>query len=671
MLKRNSTSYQSTLTSRIKSLFQEYQEKQGEKLMFHQYMIRDMMTNPVYGIGDPDNSRGLLIYHTVGTGKTVVAASVMVALMDIKQPVLLLPKSLQPNFSTALNLLIQDPKQLEYVKNKITFVALDAYNSAAQMKTKAVSLSNKLLIIDEAHNFFKSIINSANDETNARTLYHMIMNAVNCRILFLTGTPLTKDPFELVPCINMLCGREVLPPSYESFYSTYVDNHVKVCNRPKLQNRLFGLISHIAFDMPLDPHGKPKTNEEIGRPKDLGIEVQNVEMGYDQYLRYITVRDREDKLTSTRKAKRDASKTSQRIRDVPSLTVPSSISKGSSYFIESRQQSDFSPPPEYRDVTVDKLPDDVFDKNESPKINHMMGLLKKGNKPALIYSQFIKAGLAVVARYLMKDGYTQWLPGREGQETITHAKRYCIISGGVAPPDRVKILQMFNSSANMYGDIISCILISETGAEGLDFKHIREVHILEPYWDFARILQVQGRGIRKGGHSDLPESERNVKTYIYVSKANKKAQAHSAFKENETIDERFLRNAMRKYRLIEEFLGAMKEVCIECVSNMYDKYNVSCRVCLPDNVQLFHPKDVLGDIVLDDPCRPFSDAGIKTKSITIDDRTFHYRKDAESPLGYYIYQYNKELDGYIELPLNSPETTQIVEQIEQKIVKII
>lgn len=665
MLKRNSTSYQSIITSRIRNVFQEYKEIKDHNLMFHQFLIRDMMTNPIYGVGQPDNNRGFLIYHTVGIGKTRVAASVMIALMDIKQPVMLMPKSLHGNFRNTIDILVQDPAQAEKVKNKMNFVSLDAYNAASQMKMKVVSLNNKLLIIDEAHNFFKAIINSATENTNAKTLYNMIMEAVDLRILFLSGTPLTKDPFELVPCVNMLCGQEILPISYESFYSTYVDEGVKITNKEKLQNRLFGLISYIAFDKPGDPQGIPKTNEEIGRPTDLGITLENVEMSYDQYIRYITVRDKEDKLAATRRSKQKNNK-SQRIRDVPSLTVPSSISKGSSYYIDSRQQSNYSIPIEDRSIPIHKLDDKFFGKEESPKIYHMMNVVNKSRKPVLIYSEFIQAGLAVIARYLDKNGYSQWHPPKDDTKTVTHGKRYCIISGGIKPADRDKTVTMFNSAANMYGDIIACIMVSKTGAEGLDLKHLREVHILEPYWDFARLLQIQGRAIRKGSHSDLPEEDRTVKTYLYLSTANIKAKKESNFKENETIDQRFLRNAKRKYRLVELFLSAMREVCVECISNMYEKYNISCRLCLPNNVKLFTEKDVLADINREDPCLDYKKEGVKTHSITVDDEKFQYRKDDESPLGYYIYQFNKELKGYVEVSLNRPIVAKVIEEIEKK-----
>jgi superfamily II DNA/RNA helicase len=350
------------------------------------------------------------------------------------------------------------------------------------------------------------------------------------------------------------------------------------------------------------------------------------------------------------------------MKEVPSMTIPSSVSKGSSYYVDSRQQSDYSVPSEYSLTPVDKIPLDKFGKSESPKIVHMIENIEKGPKPALIYSQFIRKGLSVVAKYLEKKGWTRYNPN--SGESITHAKRYCIISGDVKPEDRTKTIRAFNSSANMYGDIINCILISETGAEGLDLAHLREVHILEPYWDFSRILQVQGRAIRKGSHADLPENERTVQTYIYVSTPNKKARDSSKFKENESIDERFLRNAMRKYKLIETFLTAMKEVSIECVSNQYDKFNVDCRICTPDDNQLFHPKDVSADVNKPDPCRAYSAEKIKTKVITIEGKKFNYKKDDNSPYGYVIYEYNPELNGYMELSLNNPQVSQIISRIE-------
>ena len=59
--------------------------------------------------------------------------------------------------------------------------------------------------------------------------------------------------------------------------------------------------------------------------------------------------------------------------------------------------------------------------------------------------------------------------------------------------------------------------MSSAVAEGIDLKRIRHVHIMEPFWNYARINQVETRAIRYMSHADLPENEQTVQTYIYLS----------------------------------------------------------------------------------------------------------------------------------------------------------
>ena len=61
------------------------------------------------------------------------------------------------------------------------------------------------------------------------------------------------------------------------------------------------------------------------------------------------------------------------------------------------------------------------------------------------------------------------------------------------------------------------ILISSSGAEGISLKAVRQVHVMEPFWNYIRVDQVLGRAARMESHIDLPESERNVEQYLYLS----------------------------------------------------------------------------------------------------------------------------------------------------------
>ena len=663
MLKRNNTSYPINLAARIKKIHEVYKKLDSPMLMFHQYLIRELFTDPIFGIGNPVNSRGFLIHHGVGVGKTILAASVMLALIDLRQPILLLPKSLQQNFLNTIDKIIEDRTLADKIKSRMNFVSLDAYNSGAQMKAKSGSLNGKLLIVDEAHNFFKAIVNSGEGNTNAKTLFNMIMSASDLRILFLTGTPITKNPFELVCAVNMLTGQETLPSNYETFEDHYIENG-KLKNKNKLQNRLFGLISYVTFDLPRFPGDESKSPEELDRPEDLGIKVERVEMSEPQYVRYISIRDREEKLAMRRKVGKGKAGP-KRPRDTPNMSLPTSGKGGSSYFIESRMISNFSVPLEIIKEDVNKIDKSHFTKENSPKIYRLIQNIKRGNKPALVYSQFIKGGLDAVAKYLQIEGFEEWLPSYASQP-ITHKLRYAVIAGRVSSKDRSTIVEAFNKGSNMYGDVIATLLVSETGAEGLDLKHIREVHILEPYWDMARIYQIQGRAIRKGSHRELPPTDRNVKTIIYTSVPNKEMIDTVSFKEDDSIDIQFLNRAQKRMSLIRQFEKAIKEVSIECIANNYG----DCRVCLPDNTMLFNPNDVNADISdSNDPCKEYtSDEKVKVKSIIYNEEKYYYKKEDTSPLGYDLYVYNKELDGYVEFPLNTPIASNIIQEI-QKIPK--
>jgi hypothetical protein len=78
------------------------------------------------------------------------------------------------------------------------------------------------------------------------------------------------------------------------------------------------------------------------------------------------------------------------------------------------------------------------------------------------------------------------------------------------------------SSNNFMGEIIKTIMITASGAEGINLKNCRFVHIVEPYWHPVRIDQVIGRARRILSHKDLPEELRTIKVFLYLMTFTKK-----------------------------------------------------------------------------------------------------------------------------------------------------
>ena len=71
-----------------------------------------------------------------------------------------------------------------------------------------IELENVIVIVDEAHNFVSRIVNKmGKKDSMSFKLYEFFKTAKNCRIIFLTGTPIINYPNELGIMFNMLRGK--------------------------------------------------------------------------------------------------------------------------------------------------------------------------------------------------------------------------------------------------------------------------------------------------------------------------------------------------------------------------------------------------------------------------------------------------------------------------------
>jgi hypothetical protein len=81
-----------------------------------------------------------------------------------------------------------------------------------------------------------------------------------------------------------------------------------------------------------------------------------------------------------------------------------------------------------------------------------------------------------------------------------------------------QVKELTGAENNLHGEIVKVIMITQSGAEGISLANVRQVHIMEPYWNYVRLDQVKGRAIRICSHMDLPVDERNVDIFTYVMK---------------------------------------------------------------------------------------------------------------------------------------------------------
>ena len=124
-------------------------------------------------------------------------------------------------------------------------------------------------------------------------------------------------------------------------------------------------------------------------------------------------------------------------------------------------------------------------------------------------------------------------------------------------PDNKQELLAAASDDNSYGSRVKVVIISQAGSEGLDFKNIRQVHLLEPWYNRSRLEQVIGRAIRNCSHKKLPLEERNVMIYQHVS-------ILESSPDEETADLLTYRRSEHKEIKISKIKRLLKENSIDC-----------------------------------------------------------------------------------------------------------
>lgn len=99
------------------------------------------------------------------------------------------------------------------------FVVVDSPTLGA--KLDILNIDNKIIIWDESHNLGNRI---ASNSVNGIRLYNLFMNAINVKILFLSGTPIINRIFEITKIFNILRGyMHVLEIQFKSTFTTTID----------------------------------------------------------------------------------------------------------------------------------------------------------------------------------------------------------------------------------------------------------------------------------------------------------------------------------------------------------------------------------------------------------------------------------------------------------------
>ena len=128
---------------------------------------------------------------------------------------------------------------------------------------------------------------------------------------------------------------------------------------------------------------------------------------------------------------------------------------------------------------------------------------------------------------------------------------------------------IYNHIENLHGRLIRILFITKSGSEGISFEAIRQVHIIEPFWQQTRTTQVIGRAVRYKSHDDLHPDDRSVYVYEYLSTFYNNETSDNGY----TTDEYIYRTSMKKQIIIDKFYNILKEASLDCP---YNNENLEC-----------------------------------------------------------------------------------------------
>lgn len=402
-------------------------------------------------------------------------------------------------------------------------------------KGRVNNLSHMLLIMDEAHNATKQ-------NRIYVALEYVIRNSVNLKVLLLTGTPITDSTEEIFSIANLLPPTPQFPIKPDQLAkagfmqlvkSSVGADYYEVSEKGfvALRDSLRGKISYVPMNLSLFPTRRNIANNSMNQFHFIESPMKPGGIQHSMYTRLMQTKSNRN-----------------HTQEIMISNIGIEKAELERYFGDKGQGA---LPEKITNLFLQDL------ESLSSKLfrmrNHLQKTMSNGEK-SFIHSIFNPSGIFSVAYMLKTIGFRRYT-GTPGPN------QYVILGGKITKKEVGEYIRIFNSEGNKYGDIIKVIIGNDIVKEGVTLKEVRHIHIMSPFWNAASTDQIIGRGIRLGSHVRLPESERNVKVYIYVATFYSNQNLARKY----SVDLEMLRIAERKDRHNARILRMMKQISVDCI----------------------------------------------------------------------------------------------------------
>lgn len=559
------------------------------ELSTYQTVIRNFLSNDT-----PYN--GLLLFHGLGTGKTCSAITVaeehrrFLKESGLKRFIYVLGGlNIQDNFKKQLfdptyltqngsdwtykgcvgNTLLREISLLgtkkeiverieDVIQKHYRFMGYRKFANYVHQKRKELpELEHSMIIIDEVHN--------VKDETGKgftpSKALDLVTKKTTVKLLLLSATPMFNDPGEIIWILNLLNRNDKRYELKES--DMFKDGELRESEKHRFLNHVRGYVSYVKGE---NPFTFPYRIYPSYFYKHRMTPTKAFSMFGDMTMEEMKTQVYPVALSDFQKAAYEktivasSSKTLSMGDSIPFLSVLNmTYPKGTSleYMIK-KDAYEYYPGSE-RCFDAAHLP------KYSAKIAEICKQIQKAEGIVVVYSQLLEGGVIPVALALESMGIKNWSKPLLKGAVQKGPYSYCMLTGSPAlSPHPEEAIRIVNTPENQSGDKIKVVLITKAASEGVDLKNIRQIHIMDPWWNLNRVEQIIGRGIRLCSHKGLPFEKRNAQLFLYTSYTG----------EMETVDHYMYRFAEQKAKKIGVITRLLKENAMDCVMNRPPSMNV-------------------------------------------------------------------------------------------------
>ena len=474
--------------------------------------------------------------------------------------------------------------------------------------------SDRLIIIDEVHNI-RDVNDAPAEEVDEKgkkkkkvknlksTTEHLktlVTYADNLKLLLLTGTPMYNEYKEIIWLLNLM---NLNDNRYTIEESDIFDNEGKLTEvgEELLIQKSTGYVSFVKGEDPYMFPFRVYPEHDMATYKNNSLNLLNADGNYypkiqlndvkiDNPIKYLDIfltrigseqkkiyERYINEMIEDNVVKKEQKKFSYKLVSTPSqllnISYPSEErdikyhygEKGLMEIMNFNKSSmrDFEYKEKYEGFfKVDKL------KDYSGKITGIINEIERSEGIILIYSQYITGGCIPMALALEEAGYNKKggsifkkSPAKPADGNSRGS--YIMITGQTRSAELIKDLSDCNAVGNKNGDKIKVVIISRAGSEGLDFTNIRQVHILDPWYNLNRTGQIEGRAIRNQSHCNLEIEKRNVLIFLHGTR--------ELTDDKEPIDLYMYRIAEEKAILSGKIARVLKKNAVDCLLNKNQK----------------------------------------------------------------------------------------------------